>query len=658
MEVCSAAPVKEKRKNSEKRKEKSRDAARCRRSKESEYFSMLGAALPLPASVVSHLDKASIMRLIITDLRLIKVFKSLGLKDATDEDTKKYDSFYLKAAGGFVLVLSLDGDIVFVSQNVSHHLGITQVDVLGQNMSDLSHPCDHAEISDIFAGKIGKDKQRSFFMRMKCLATKGRGINTKSTSYKVLHIVGRFVKMGDDPADGHSFIAIATPIPHPNDIEMPLGEKSTFLSKHSLDMKFTYADDKMEGFLGYNPESLLGKSVYDFHHALDNKTIEKAFRGLFSKGQSETGQYRFLTQGGGYIWVSTQATVIYGEKNSRPQSVVCINYVVSEKCEASSIYSCEQLEYVNKKRPVSSTKSLFVSIKSELPSPKPKVSDCCQNLRPTPATQKIFAPKTAEMTSEFLKSSDDDPCSTSITDELDDLTHLAPTAGDTCVPLGTPLLNDVLHNILSNNDEITNPLLDHGKDISLFTAYRDDCSNSSPSLTQSPGSCTGTIGYLGDDNSTFEDSAIRLLGFETSEEDMPFKQYEDPLGGEDLPLLLPPEIQWDFAAVNSENSSQGSLSSMDMKTEDNISDFEQLLQGHDALITDQVHSKLNLDSDHRKRGSPPGLGIVKKRKHQTVQDPGGGGSSVLMNLLVAGRDVNAGYDICIDPRKNSGKTGS
>lgn len=38
-------------------------------------------------------------------------------------------------------------------------------------------------------------------------------------------------------------VAIGEPIPHPANIEIPLGYQ-TFLSKHSLDMKFTYADDK------------------------------------------------------------------------------------------------------------------------------------------------------------------------------------------------------------------------------------------------------------------------------------------------------------------------------------------------------------------------------------------------------------------------------
>lgn len=59
--------------SSERRKEKSRDAARCRRSKETEVFYDLAHQLPLPHSISAHLDKASIMRLAISFLRTRKL---------------------------------------------------------------------------------------------------------------------------------------------------------------------------------------------------------------------------------------------------------------------------------------------------------------------------------------------------------------------------------------------------------------------------------------------------------------------------------------------------------------------------------------------------------------------------------------------------------
>lgn len=56
--------------NNEKRKEKSRDAARTRRSRETEIFTDLGDALPLDKEEVDQLDKASVMRLAIAYLKV------------------------------------------------------------------------------------------------------------------------------------------------------------------------------------------------------------------------------------------------------------------------------------------------------------------------------------------------------------------------------------------------------------------------------------------------------------------------------------------------------------------------------------------------------------------------------------------------------------
>lgn len=55
--------------SNEKRKEKSRDAARCRRSRETEIFNELGEVLPIKKEDVDQLDKASVMRLAIALLK-------------------------------------------------------------------------------------------------------------------------------------------------------------------------------------------------------------------------------------------------------------------------------------------------------------------------------------------------------------------------------------------------------------------------------------------------------------------------------------------------------------------------------------------------------------------------------------------------------------
>lgn len=62
--------------SNEKRKERSRDAARCRRSRETDIFTELAAALPVSQEQATHLDKASVMRLAIAYLKVRAVVDS------------------------------------------------------------------------------------------------------------------------------------------------------------------------------------------------------------------------------------------------------------------------------------------------------------------------------------------------------------------------------------------------------------------------------------------------------------------------------------------------------------------------------------------------------------------------------------------------------
>lgn len=55
-------------------KEKSKNAARSRREKENSEFLELAKLLPLPSAITSQLDKASIIRLTTSYLKMRQVF--------------------------------------------------------------------------------------------------------------------------------------------------------------------------------------------------------------------------------------------------------------------------------------------------------------------------------------------------------------------------------------------------------------------------------------------------------------------------------------------------------------------------------------------------------------------------------------------------------
>uniref|UniRef100_A0A4W4HNC2 Hypoxia-inducible factor 1-alpha n=1 Tax=Electrophorus electricus TaxID=8005 RepID=A0A4W4HNC2_ELEEL len=443
--------------SSERRKEKSRDAARSRRGKESEVFYELARQLPLPHNVSSHLDKASIMRLTISYLRMRKLLSS----DETEEESElesQLNSFYLKALEGFLMVLSEDGDMVYLSENVCKCMGLTQFDLTGHSIFDFAHPCDHEEVREMLVHRTGSKKtkehntERSFFLRMKCtLTSRGRTVNIKSATWKVLHCMGHVRVQEHDESSGDAgfkeppvtyLVLICEPIPHPSNIEVPLDSK-TFLSRHTLDMKFSYCDERITELMGHEPNDLMNRSVYEYYHALDSDHLTKTHHNLFAKGQATSSQYRMLAKKGGYVWVETQATVIYNPKNSQPQCIVCVNYVLSDIEEGDMVLSLQQTKIEPE-----------AAENEELKMEKQENSELDVDMDADVDVTKLFKRDlclegSAESLYEKLK------------EEPEALTVLAPAAGDTIISLDftcpeVPLYNDVM--LPSTSEKLPLPL--------------------------------------------------------------------------------------------------------------------------------------------------------------------------------------------------------
>lgn len=397
-------------------------------------FFELSNSLPLPASVTSQLDKASVMRLSISFLKICNVLDQHSWPDAETGKVKgdklRVEQLYPKALDGFVFILSKEGDIVYVNESVAKYLGIQQIELMGQSMYDFAHPCDHEEIREVLSARQHGHKtpiteERIFYIRIKCtLTSKGRNVNLKSATYKVMKCTGRLVvKPAKRTASNSSItptfpylLSVAESIPHPANIEIPM-DGNTFLSKHDMDMHFTYCDERVKELINYASDELIGKSLYDYHHALDSEIVEKAYKDLFAKGQTMTGQYRFLARGGGMAWVITQATVIYNSRSQKAQWVVCVHYVIS---------CVEHKELVL----------------SEVQLPTTKCLPCNIQMR----TESLFSRKTDDMDQGYFIPPEMRDTINFVNNEPEDLSYLAPTAGDDSVPLTFPLFSQVMLN--------------------------------------------------------------------------------------------------------------------------------------------------------------------------------------------------------------------
>ncbi|XP_051503115.1 neuronal PAS domain-containing protein 3-like isoform X1 [Myxocyprinus asiaticus] len=163
------------------RKEKSRDAARSRRGKENFEFYELAKMLPLPGAITSQLDKASIIRLTISYLKMrdfanqgdppwnlriegpppntsVKAIGSQRRRSPSTVATEIFEphlgSHILQSLDGFVFALNKEGRFLYISETVSIYLGLSQVELTGSSVFDYVHPGDHVEMAEQLGMKL------------------------------------------------------------------------------------------------------------------------------------------------------------------------------------------------------------------------------------------------------------------------------------------------------------------------------------------------------------------------------------------------------------------------------------------------------------------------------------------------------------------------
>ncbi|KAJ8314474.1 hypothetical protein KUTeg_006624 [Tegillarca granosa] len=333
-------------------KDKSKNAARTRREKENAEFYELAKMLPLPAAITSQLDKASIIRLCTSYLKMRSVFPD-GLGDAWGHRStpktpieKELGSHLLQTLDGFIFVVATDGKIMYISETAS-------VELTGNSIYEYIHPADHDEMTAVltvhppFHSHIIQDLEieRSFFIRMKCVLAK-RNAGLTSGGYKVIHCSG-YLKIKQYPMEvGYDgcyqnvgLVAVGHSLPPSAVTEMKMFN-NMFMFRASLDLKLIFLDARVAQLTGYEPQDLIERTLYHYIHACDILHMRYAHHTLLLKGQVTTKYYRFMAKDGGWVWIQSYATIVHNSRSSRPHCIVSVNYVLSD-VEAKSL----QLQY-------------------------------------------------------------------------------------------------------------------------------------------------------------------------------------------------------------------------------------------------------------------------------------------------------------------------
>lgn len=359
---------------------------RRRRNKMTAYITELSDMVPTCSALARKPDKLTILRMAVAHMKALRgtgntsndgTYKPSFL---TDQELKH---LILEAADGFLFVVSCDnGNIIYVSDSVTPVLNHTQNDWYGSCFFENIHPDDREKVReqlstqepqnsgrilDLKTGTVKKEghqssmrlmmgSRRGFICRMRVGnqhsdshlnrlkqrnslgPASGDGVN-----YAVVHCTGyiknwpptdRYPGPMDHPQDDnlhahYCLVAIGrlqvTSTANSSDLN-GANNPSEFISRHGIDGKFTFVDQRVKNVLEYNPTDLLGKSCYEFFHRDDQSHMRESFdQVLKQKGQVFSLMYRFRSKNGQYVWLRTQAYAFLNPYSEEVEYIVCTN---------------------------------------------------------------------------------------------------------------------------------------------------------------------------------------------------------------------------------------------------------------------------------------------------------------------------------------------
>lgn len=258
---------------------------------------------------------------------------------------------------------------MYISETASTLLGLSQVELTGNSIFEYIHDGDKEEMNNVLTDisshkhEIAKNNnmlshhhddqarsefdfeiQKSFFIRMKCVLPK-RNAGLTTDGYKVVHCSGYLkikcchqttidsngITTYSDVCNtqnlGLAAMAVSLPSYAVTELKMC---SNMFMFRAELDFKLIFVDTQLPLLTGYDPQEVIDRTLYEHIHWEDVAHMAQCHRILNQKGQVTTRYYRFLTKGGGWVWIQSYATLIHNTRASRQHCIVSVNYVLTK----------------------------------------------------------------------------------------------------------------------------------------------------------------------------------------------------------------------------------------------------------------------------------------------------------------------------------------
>ncbi|XP_078046085.1 neuronal PAS domain protein dysfusion isoform X1 [Augochlora pura] len=312
-------------------------ASKLRRDLINAEIANLRDLLPLPPSTRQRLSQLQLMALVCVFLRKANYFQQ-ALKNCPSDSSNipTPNIGFSKAMSGFIMMMTQQGKLLYISENAAEYLGHSMEDLLihGDSVYDVIDKQDHIVVQNQLSrnSPIPSDK-RLFLCRINVSRNSRRQL--RFGDQKVVLVEGHFLPFV--PVCNRNefvFLASCTPVVLPETRESIVqGATNIFTTIHSMDMKYLHIDKTAESHLEYSRNELVNVSWYNLLHWDSIRTAYCKHQTVIQSDQerSATALLRLQSRSGRWFWVHCVLQVKDTSEECQHPIIVCTNQVLSDR---------------------------------------------------------------------------------------------------------------------------------------------------------------------------------------------------------------------------------------------------------------------------------------------------------------------------------------